>query len=180
MINTFVQFAAEEAGQKSGIAVLGINPVGLLLQFITFLILFTLLKKFAFTPIIKALDERRKTIDKGVQLGQQMEAEQAKLETEIAKALHVARADADKIVASANKEASEIVKTAEDLAGKKAEDILKEAEAKIESATSAARKQLEHEMVSLVADATGAVIKEKVDAGKDAQLIRRSLEQARS
>ena len=41
--------------------------------------------------------------------------------------------------------------------------------------TARARKQLEGELAGLVADATEAVIDEKIDAKKDAQLIERAL-----
>ena len=44
MIDFLGQFAVEEAAEKTGLAVLGIDPKALLLQLITFLIIFFLIK----------------------------------------------------------------------------------------------------------------------------------------
>jgi F0F1-type ATP synthase membrane subunit b/b' len=80
--------ATEEATPEGGLAVLGINPVAFMLQLITFLILFFILRKFAFNKIIKLLEERRLTIDKGVDLGREMTAQKQQLDERINQALH--------------------------------------------------------------------------------------------
>jgi len=50
-----------------------------------------------------------------------------------------------------------------------------EADSRIKQDTDRARRQLETELVGLVADATEAIIDEKIDARKDAGLIERAL-----
>jgi len=177
-MNLLLRFAAEEAGQKSGIAVLGINPVGLALQLITFLILFLLLKKFAFTSIVAMLEKRRKTIDDGVRLGQKMAAEQEKLEEEIAKTLHSARAEADKIIAAGHQEAGEVIKHAENTAARRIDTMLSDAQAKIDDDIKRARTELRRETLHLVAEAAGAVLEEKVDVSKDESLLNRAVQGA--
>lgn len=179
MVNIFTQFAATETAEKSGIAVLGINPVSLLLQLATFLILYLLIKRFAFKAIVKMLEQRRKVINDGIGLGQKMEAEQAKLEKEIDKALHKARNEADKIVANAHSESVEIIKAAEETAAHKSAAMIEDAKAQIATATEKAKQELKAEMVELVAEATGALIGEKVDARKDSSLIAKALEEVK-
>lgn len=178
MLNVFLQFAVETAGEKSGIAVLGINPVSLLLQFVTFIILFFLLKKFAFSSIVEMLEKRRKTIDNGVRLGQKMAAEQEKLEQDVAAALHKARAEADKIIAAGHQEAGQIIKEAETAAAKKVESMLSDAKVHIDDELKRAKAELKRETLTLVAEAAGAVLEEKVDSSKDADLLRRAVEGA--
>ena len=51
---------------------LGIEPVMLLTQVINFLVLVILLTKFLYKPILKLIDERRKKIEEGLQLAQEM------------------------------------------------------------------------------------------------------------
>lgn len=165
------------AAESSGIGALGIDGKAFLIQLITFLLAFLILKRYAFKPIVKVLNERRETIESGVKLGEQMQKEQAEFEAKVEQLLQEARQQADEIMAGAQDNARQTVREAEDKAREKAAGILKEAEARIDQDTARARKQLEKELVGLVSDATEAIIGEKVDAKKDAQLIERALKE---
>lgn len=167
-------FAAEEAG-SSGIGALGISPSAFVIQLLTFIFVFALLKKFAFGPIVKMLEERRKVIDEGVKMGTTMAKEREKMEAEVAKVMSEARHDADKVIATAHKEAREVMREAEKTAGRKAETILADAEARIHEETQQARRKLERDIVGLVSEATETIVGEKVDAKKDAALIDKAL-----
>lgn len=171
-ISTVTTFAAEES---SGLGALGVDGKAFLIQLITFLLAFLVLKRYAFKPVIKVLNERRDTIEQGVRLGEEMQKERSKLEQEVEKTLHEARQQADEILAAANDASRQTIQEAEEKARKKADGVLEAAEARIVQDTARARQQLEKELVGLVADATEAVIGEKLDAKKDAQLIERSL-----
>ncbi len=175
MIQALLQFAATESAEKSGIAVLGIDPKAIALQLITFGLLFVILKRFAFKPIIGMLEQRRKTIDAGVRLGQKMTAEKEKLDEEVEKILHAARAEADKIIAASHQEAGQLIKEAEETITRKTDTMLSDARARIADDTKKARLSLERDMVRLVAEATEIVLQEKVDARKDASLLERAL-----
>lgn len=170
-------FAAESA---SGIGALGIDFKAFVIQLITFFLAFMVLKKYAFKPIIKVLNERRETIEDGVKLGEKMRQEETKLEAKVAKVLADTRLQADSILADAQEAARQTVRESEDKAKEKAVIILAEAESRIEQETARARKQLEKEIVGLVSDATEAIIGEKVDAKKDSQLIERALKEQRA
>lgn len=163
------------AESSSGLGALGVDGKAFVIQLITFVLAFLILKRYAFKPIIKVLDARRETIESGVQLGEEMKQERAKLDGEIEKALQDGRQKADAIIAGAQDTAKATIHEAEDKAKVKADNIIKEAESRITQDTARARKQLEGELVGLISDATEAIIDEKVDAKKDAQLIERSL-----
>lgn len=178
MFNFLTQFAAEAAAEKSGIAVLGINPVGLMLQLVTFLILFAIIKKFALSGIIAMLEKRRKTINDGIRLGRNMEAEHAKMEELVEKTLRDTRHEADKILAAANQQAGEILKSAEITAERKTTQMLSESRAQLELAVESAKKQLKYETANLVADATGLLINEKLDINRDSAIIAKALKEA--
>jgi F-type H+-transporting ATPase subunit b len=173
LIAPITQFAES----SSGIGALGIDGKAFIIQLVTFLLAFWVLKRYAFGPIIKLMDERRNTIESGVKLGEKMRKDETEMEAKIEKALHDARKQADGIIAAAQDSGRQVVRDAEDKARDKASGILKSAEEQIKSETQRARKQLEKEIVGLVSDATEVIIGEKVDAKKDAQLIDRALKE---
>lgn len=168
-------FAAESS---SGIGALGVDAKALVIQLITFTLAYLVLRRYAFGPILRVMKERRETIEKGVQLGEQMQKQQAELEAKVSKELSEARAQADGIIATANDAARNVVREAEDKARTKADGILAEADSRIAQDTARARTKLERELVGLISDATEAIIDEKVDATKDAALIEKALKES--
>ena len=167
-------------GEASGPAALGINGQAFLIQLVTFLIVFLVLRQWAFKPIIKLLNERRDLIEQGVTLGEKMRAAQADAEQQVSDKLHDARRQADVLLADADKEVRAKLLAAEDGARKRAELIIAEADAKIKQDIERERKRLEKEMIGLVSEVSEAIIHEKVDDKKDAALIDRALKERRA
>ncbi len=146
-----------------------------MIQLVTFIFVFALLKKFAFNRIIKMLDERHKTIDDGVRMGMRMEQEKAKLDEDVAKTMRDARYEADEIIAAAHKDAREVIRDAEKSGQRKADTIIADAEARTEEETKHARGKLEKELVGFVSEATETIVGEKVDAKRDADVVAKAL-----
>src|SRR6185437_5793239 len=138
MIVPFTQFA----DSSSGIGALGIDGKALIIQLVTFVLAFLVLKKWAFGPIIKIMDQRRKTIEQGVELGEEMKKDKAALEAKIAQSLHEARVQADKILADAHTAGRQAIAEAEDAARTKVEGILAAADDRIKQDTALARQRL--------------------------------------
>ncbi len=159
----------------SGLAALGISGQALLIQLVTFALAYLVLRRYAFKPILKVLDDRRQTIESGVALGEKMQKDQVVLEAKIAARLHQAREQADDIVAQSQDTARDTIREAEDRARQKADNILKDASVVAEQDAGRMRKALEGEIVGLISAATEVIIDEKVDAVKDAALIDRAL-----
>jgi len=160
---------------SSGLGALGFNWGSFLIQVASFILVFLILKRFAFKPILRVLADRRKLIEDGVKLGEEMKKKTAELEEEIAEKLRKARATADEIIGTAQVEARDLVKSAEEGARAKVEQISAEAQDRIKRDTLAAKKQLEKELVGLISEATEAIIEVKIDAKKDAELIDKAL-----
>ncbi len=174
MINTVLTQFGESS---SGLGALGVDGQAFVIQLITFLLAFLVLKKWAFKPIIDVLNRRRETIDKGVKLGEQMQKRQVELEKEIDKKLHEARAKADGIITESQDAARHSAQEIEEKARSKADMIVREAKESIEQDTKRARKKLESELAELISEATEAIIEEKVDAKKDARLIDKAIKE---
>jgi len=171
MLSVVTQFG----DSASGIGALGLNLTSFLIQLGTFIIAFLVLRKWAFKPILKVLNDRRETIEKGVSLGEKMQKEQAEMEQKVAQALREARTQADKIIADASASGHQIISDAETKAKEKSEAIITAAEDRIDQNLKLARAKLEKDLAGLVAEATEAIIDEKIDTQKDAVLIDKAL-----
>lgn len=162
-------FAATDAAESG---ILGFNPQVLIFQIITFVLVFALLKKFAFDKIVAMLDKRHKVIDDGVRLGRKLEKERDQMDKELAKLTREARHEADRIIANAHKESREVLREAEKSARRKTDAMISDAEARIHEDAEAAKRKLEKDIVGLVSEATEAIVGEKVDPKKDAEIIK--------
>lgn len=158
------------ASSDSG-GVLGLNLQAFIIQLLTFLVVFLALRQWAFKPILRLLEERRKVIDSGITLGEKMQTEKADLDKKVAHELHKARQEADKILAVAHYEAKQAAAAAEETARGRADALVADAKNQIDQMTRRERQKLEKELVGLVSEVSEAIIGEKVDAKKDAALI---------
>lgn len=179
---TLTQFAAENAEaahgaeeSAEGIAALGIDPIAIVLQLGTFLVLFLVLNKFGLNKIVASLKERRDTIDEGLKNAHEIEAQKEKLVLENEKVLKAARTEADGIIGKSQEEAGAIIFEAQAKAQKQAEEIVEKAKAQAGEEQEKARKELKSELLGLVSQATETVLDEKLDDKKDQELIAKAL-----
>lgn len=174
-VSTIMNFAAAEADE--GIGVFGIDPVAILLQTGTFLVLFLLIKKFALDGIVKNLDDRRYRIDEGLTNAEEAERRLREVDVEFEQLMAQARKDGDMVIDEANKESGSIVQSARDQAQIEHDQLIDQAGQKIEQKKADVSKGLKGEAAGLVALATETIIGEKLDAKKDATLLDKALKQ---
>lgn len=135
----------------------GLQWVKIIAQVFTFLIVYFVLKRFAFGPIMAMLEARRKRIADG----------EAKLE-KIARDLAAAEENARNIINKANSDGDRLIKEANDSAASVKERKTQEAVAEANSILAKAREaskleqeqlltQLKREFGRMVVDATGRV-----------------------
>ncbi len=158
------------------LAKLGIDWKLLIAQAVNFLILLWVLKRYAYKPILKALETRTKKIEQGLK---DAEASQTKLQGVIE--------EEKKILTAAREEARSILVEAEGSAKKRDAMMLNETKQKIdrmitEADTHLAERQskllreAKEELADVVFMATKKVLGEKVDAKLDAELVKKSLQ----
>ena len=154
---------------------LGLNVKILLAQLVNFAILLFVIYKYAYGPIMKVLDERQEKIEKGI----------SDAVTAGARLTEITEKEKE-VLATARKQAQEIVSKAELIAMKNKEEliiaakeqsqkILADAEKKIEMEKNKMMQEVKGQIAELVVTATGKVIGEKIDADKDKDLINKSL-----
>lgn len=170
-----ILLAAEEA---TGLAALGLSLPALIFQLINFGILYFVLNKYAFPPIIRLLDSRRKTIAQGIEDADAAKAAKEQAETERQRVIEGARNDASDLVeaarSEAKREADRIVKEAHAAA----DATVSGAEQRIERERREARAELMQELGGVVAAATAAVTRDEVTPKADAAVIRKALQEA--
>ena len=157
---------------------LGIDWRLLIAQLINFLILLFVLRRFAYKPLLKLLDERKQKIADGLANAQKAKSN-----------LEEAGKERQEIISTAKKGASEIISLAEAAAQKNREETLKEAKAGVEKIVAEARKQIESEknkmigeikseiteLVILAAEKTASI---KLDDKKDKELIEKIIKES--
>lgn len=172
-------FAATEAAEEASLfGALGIDWRMLVLQVVAFGILVWFLGKFVYPHLISAIDKREKTIADSMAAANQAEERAEQTQAEIEELFRTARTESESIVATAHKEAAAMVKDAEDKAKKRADQIVTDARAQLDQDIVKARKALRAETTELVALATEKIVREKIDAKRDAKLIETALKEA--
>lgn len=180
METILTQFAATETHEKADLfSSLGIDWTLLLLQTIAFLILLFVLGKWVYPPLVAMLDKRDKDLRTAEKAAQSARDNADKTEKMINEMMRKARIEAQETVAAAHKEAVRLVEEATDKAEARADGLVAAARTEIASEISAAKKALHDETLQLVAEATGTLVQEKIDAKKDSKLIEKAIKEAR-
>jgi F-type H+-transporting ATPase subunit b len=176
-----VLFAATEHSETAAEAspgllqALGIDWKLFVVQGIAFLILVGVLGKFVYPALMKAIDSRREAIEAGMKEAKEGQEALANAEAKVGELLAEARKEADDILARTHQEAASVVAEAEGKAKTRAEQIVADARAQLGVDVAKARETLRKDTVELVALATERVVGEKLDATKDAELVKKAL-----
>jgi F-type H+-transporting ATPase subunit b len=160
---------------------LGANPLisvtpGLMIwTIVCFLIALYVLKKYAFGPIQKLIDERRERIQRSLEEADNARIEARKLLEEHKALLQSARGDAEQILAEARKtgEAMELRMREETEAERQRR--LEETRREIAAETQRALEQIRAEVADLTLEATSIVVGKKLDADRDRELISQAI-----
>jgi F-type H+-transporting ATPase subunit b len=116
---------------------------------LTFLVLLTLLAKFAWRPLLKALEERQAQIRKSLDDAQQARQELERVQHESSQLIARARVEADTIVSQGRADAERLRQELRDTARTEAATILRNAEKQIELQTLQAVRQIRSEAADL-------------------------------
>ena len=148
--------------EATGIAALGIDWKILVAQLINFLIIYYLLNRFAFKPLVKVLEERRRRVAKSIKTAKQIEEEKTALDQKVAQALAKARSETQAmIVQTENALKSERAKTRAETETHTAQ-IVSEARAQIKEYKANTQKELAREIGLLVVKATERIVEEDI------------------
>jgi F-type H+-transporting ATPase subunit b len=140
---------------------INLTLIGQLLAFAVF-VWFTM--KFVWTPIMAALETRKKEIADGLAAAERGQHEQELAKERAKDVLHEAKSQAAEIVAQAQKRAAEIVDESKDNARTEGERILSTAQAEIEQETNRAREQLREKIGELAVAGAEKILRKEINA----------------
>ncbi len=144
---------------------------------LTFLVLLGLLAKFAWGPLLKALDERQETIRKSLDDADEATRELERLQQESARIIAEAHAEAQSIVAKSRAAAETVREDLKQKAKEEAGTLVRGAQRQIQLETARAIQQIRHEVVDLSLAVASKLIKKNLTQEDNDALIQDSLSQ---
>jgi F-type H+-transporting ATPase subunit b len=142
---------------------------------LAFLIVFFILKKFAWKPILKALSEREKNIADSIATAERVKIEMAQMKSENEAMMQVAREERAQILKEAKEIKDRIVNEAKDQAKLEANKIITEASITIDQQKNAALTDVKNSIGSMVIEVTEKVIRRELSSKAEQEIYIRSL-----
>lgn len=157
------------------LANLGIDIKLLAAQMINFVLLLLILKRFAYQPMLRLMDERATKIEKGLKDAEAAERKLRSIEEEEKSILADARQEAKGLLAEADKAAKERDAVSVAATESRVQKLLSDAEAKLEDDRVRMIEDAKRELSETVMSAVEKILREKVDAAKESELIAKHL-----
>src|SRR5215510_13222797 len=153
------------------------DPGLFLWTIITFLVLLALLAKFAWRPLLHALETRQNAIRKSLDDAQTARQELERLNTESAQIVARARVEADGIITKSRSDGERLREEIRQKARAEADHIVKNAERQIQLETTRALEQIRHEAVDLSVMIASKIIQRNLSKEDNERLIDEALRQ---
>lgn len=144
--------------------------VGLLFwTFISFAVLFFILKKFAWKPIVGAVSDREQSIKDALAAAENAKMEMENLTADNERILKEARAEREAMIKEARELKTKMISDAKDEAKVTADKMITQAQDAIENEKKSAMAELKSQVASLSVEIAEKVVKQEL-SNKDKQL----------
>jgi F-type H+-transporting ATPase subunit b len=138
---------------------------------VTFLILLALLSKFAWTPLLAALQVRQDRITQALDEAKRAQEEMERLRRESAEIIRQAHAEAGTIVSASRTDAERVREDTKQKARTEAAAIIAAAERQIQAATVRAKDEVRREVVDLAVAIASKLIRRNITAEDNRVMI---------
>jgi F-type H+-transporting ATPase subunit b len=135
-------------------------------QSVVFIALFLFLGKFAWKPIIGALNEREASIREALESAEKAKAEMAALQAGNEKLLKEAREERDRIVRDAREAANRLIDQAQTEARKSADKLIEDAKAVINTEKQAALRDVKSQVALFSIEIAEKLVKKNLSSDK--------------
>jgi F-type H+-transporting ATPase subunit b len=127
--------------------------------------------KFVWPPLLRAIEERQKTIADGLAAGERGRHELELASQRSSEILKEAKQQASEIILNSEKRASDIVEEAKNTAKEEGNRIIASARAEIEHEIFSAKEELRQHAANLAVAGAAKILKKEVDANVHAELL---------
>ena len=157
-----------------------VDPGLFIWTILTFLVLLGLLGKFAWKPLLAALDSRHELIKKSLDDADKAKQELERLQQDSREIISEARVEAQSIVAKSRSEAEKLKGEMKQKAKEEAGSIVRSAEKQIQVETEKAIAEIRGEVVDLSLLVASRLVKKNLSKEDNQSLIEESLKQIES
>ncbi|WP_203256676.1 F0F1 ATP synthase subunit B [Hyunsoonleella ulvae] len=141
-------------------------------QLVLFIGLVLLLRKFAWKPILDAVEKRESGIEDALKAAENAKAEMANLQADNEKLLKEARAEREAMLKEAREMKTKMIEDAKTEAQEEAGKLVAQAQASIEAERKAAIADLKSQVANLSIDIAEKVVKDELsNKGKQEKLV---------
>lgn len=140
-------------------------------QTLLFLVLLFLLKKFAWKPILKAVNDREGNIQEALEMAEKTKAEMKQLQAENENILKEARIERDNMIKEAKETSVKMIEEAKAKSKEEATKIMESANQKIEQEKNAALAELKKEVATIALTIAEKVISEELSNDEKQQSV---------
>jgi F-type H+-transporting ATPase subunit b len=152
-------------------ALIQVTPGLMIWTIVAFFITFFVLRKYAFGPIQKMIDERRAQIARSIEEADHARDEARNLLEEHKKLMQEARGEAEQIINEARKTRDSIETRMREDTEAERQRRLEETKREIQAETTRQLERIRSEVADLTLEATSIVVGRKLDADRDRELI---------
>ena len=148
---------------------------------VVFTLLVLLLKKFAWKPILSAVDERNKSIKDSLAQAEKARSEMSELTANNEKIIAQAKVDRDIILKEARDIKNEIISEAKDKANKEAEKLVSTAKEQILNEKMKALTELKNHVADLSIEMAEKILSSELsDVAKQKELVSKALKESKN
>lgn len=144
---------------------------------VVFLVLVTLLRKFAWGPLLQALEARQQTIRQSLDDADKAKQELQRLQQESAQIVREARVEAESIISRSRSDAERLKEEIRQKARADAESIMRTAERQIQLETQQAIRQIRNEAADMSVAIASKLIQRNLSKEDNQRLIDDALRQ---
>lgn len=146
-------------------------------QLLLFIVLLIVLRKYAWKPILGAVEEREKSIEDSLASAEKAREEMERLQADNDRILAEARAERDTILKEAREIKDKMINDAKSDAGSQAEKIIANAKEQIQNEKMAAVTDLKNQVAEMSIEIAELVLrKELSDKSKQGELVQEQLD----
>ena len=143
----------------------------LIAQIVNFIILLWLLAKFAYKPLLKAMDDRRAKIVKDMDQADHARKDAGAMKQQYADQLKNAKKEANDIISRANNMAQQLHDEALASAQKERAELLASGRQTVEMEKRKALLEVREQIIALSTEIAGRVLQAKLDSAEDQALV---------